>query len=145
VRNAIQSALSATNAFDGVYLWGLPESWGTAASAAAAAVIEPCSSTQDDKWDAQTGGGLVVTSLVAITLLQRMEDPQLRDEAAELLLDTAANALNGADLVPGFTMPAFTRFRQWNWQKATPPERRITATFEYQYEIEGWDAYDTTQ
>jgi len=83
-------------------------------------------------------------STVRLTLLARMEDPQLRDESAELVLDTAANALNGQGLA-GLTMPAFTRFTGWQWQPATAPERRITATFTYQYIIEGWDEYDTTE
>ena len=145
VRNAIQTALAATGAFDGVWIWGLPENYGTGASQLAAAAIEPQASQQDDKWDSQTAGGLVVTSQVRITLLYRNDDPQLRDEGAELLLDTAANALNGTDLVAGFTLPAFTRFRSWTWQTPVPPERRIVAAFEYQYEIDGWDSYDTTQ
>ena len=145
VRNAIQAALLATDAFDpnGVWLWGLPENYGSGACEARAAAIEPVSSTQDDRWDSEPAGGLVVTSQVRLTLLYRHEDPQLRDEGAELLLVTAANALNGASLA-GLTLPPFTRFTAWSWQTATPPERRIAATFTYQYISEGWDAYDET-
>lgn len=144
VRNAIQTALVATNAFDGVWLWGLPENYGSGASQFAAASIQPMSSRQEDRWDSQTAGGLVITSTVQIMLLYRENDPQLRDEACELLFDTAADALNGTDLVAGFTLPGMTRFRQWTWQEPQPPERRIVAIFEYQYEIDGWDSYDTT-
>jgi len=143
VRNAIQAALIATGAFDGVWIWGLPENFGTGASEAAAAAIEPVSSTQDDRWDSETAGGLIVTSQVRLTLLYRHEDPQLRDEGAELLLDTAANALNGQSLA-GLTLPGLTRFTTWSWQNATPPERRIAAMFSYQYIVEGWDSYDTS-
>jgi len=71
------------------------------------------------------------------------QDPQLRDEGAELLLDTAANTLNGQSLA-GLTMPALTRFSGWTWKDATPPERRIIASFSYQYIVEGWESYDTT-
>jgi hypothetical protein len=142
VRNAIQAALMATSAFDAVWIWGLPENYGSAASQMTAAAIEPQSSSQDDKWDSQTSGGLVVTSRVGITFLYRADDPQVRDEGVELLLDTAANALNGTDLIPGFTIPAWTRFRSWTWQEPQPPERRIISAFEYQYEIDGWDVYD---
>jgi hypothetical protein len=78
-----------------------------------------------------------------ITLLQRNEDPQLRDEAAELLFDTAANALNGQSLAD-LTLPQLTRFVSWKWQKPEAPERRISATFSYQYIVEGWDSYDVT-
>ena len=41
VRNAIQSALMETGAFDSVWGWGLPENYGTGASNLAAAAIEP--------------------------------------------------------------------------------------------------------
>jgi hypothetical protein len=145
VRNAIQAALAATGEFDpnAVWIWGLPENYGTGASQFAAAAIEPLSSTQADNWDSQTAGGLVVTSRVVVTLLYRCDDPEVRDEAAELLFDTAANALNGQSLA-GLTMPGLTRFESWAWQTPTPPERRIKATLSYAYIVEGWDAYDTT-
>ena len=145
VRNAIQAALVATNAFDAdsVWIWGLPEDYGTGASSFAAAAIEPESSVQEDRWDSAPDGGLIVTSRVTITLLYRHEDPQLRDEAVELLFDTAANALNGQSLAD-ITSPQLTRFLSWRWEKPTPPERRIAATFSYQYIVEGWNEYDET-
>jgi len=143
VRNAIQAALVATGAFDSVWITGLPENYGTGASQLAAAAIEPDSSSQDDRWNSQPDGGLIVTSRVRITLLYRNYDAQLRDEAAELLLDTAANALNGQSLA-GLTLPGLTRFTGWTWQPPTPPERRIAATFSYAYIVEGWDSYDVT-
>jgi hypothetical protein len=143
VRNAIQSALAETGAFDSVWIWGLPENFGTGASSLAAAAIEPVSSTQSDRWDAQPEGGLLVTSLVTITFLYRHEDPQLRDEAAELLFDTAADALNGQSLA-GFTLPGLTQFVSWRWEKPAPPERRIAAVFSYVYIVEGWNSYDLT-
>ena len=106
-------------------------------------MIEPESSTQEDRWDSQTGGGLLVTSRVTITLYARAEDPQIRDEAVELLLDITANALNGESLA-GLTLPGLTRVLQWRWEKPAPPERTIPVIFSYQYIVEGWDAYDTT-
>ncbi len=143
VRNAIHDALVATNAFDGVWIWGLPENYGTGTSLLCGAAIEPDSSKQEDLWDGGTEIGSVVTSVVRITLLYRNEDPQLRDEGAELLMDTAANALNGQGLA-GLTLPDMTRFQAWQWQKPTAPERRILATFSYQYIVEGWGAYDVS-
>jgi hypothetical protein len=143
IRNAIQSALVETAAFDAVWIWGLPEDYGTGASTLAAAAIEPRSSDQSDRWDDAPVGGLMVTSLVTITLVNRHEDPQLRDEAVELLLDTAANALNGRSLA-SLTLPGLTRFVSWSWEKPEAPERRITSTFSYAYIVEGWDDYDTT-
>ena len=143
VRNAIHDALVATGAFDAVCVWALSGDHGTAASQTASAMIEPESSMQEDRWDAATGGGLIVTSRVTITLLYRHEDPQLRDEAAELLLEITANTLNGLSLA-GLTLPQHTRIVSWRWEEPAPPERRIAATLSYQYIVEGWDAYDTT-
>ena len=145
VRNAVQTALIATNAFDpdAVWVWGLPEDYGTAASLTAAAAIVPQSSRQEDLWDAAPAGGLVITSRVGLILLYRHEDPQLRDEGAELLLDTAANALNGQSF-GGLVFPQTARIGQWDWQPVTVPERRIIAIYSYQYDVEGWDNYDTT-
>ena len=80
---------------------------------------------------------------MAITLLYRHEDPQLRDEGAELLFDTAANALNGQCLAD-LTLPDMTKFTTWKWQAPAAPERRITAIFSYQYIVEGWDGFDAT-
>ena len=40
VRNAIQTALIQTGAFDAVWLWGMPEDYGTGASNLAVAAIE---------------------------------------------------------------------------------------------------------
>jgi hypothetical protein len=150
VRNAVQAALVATNAFDlmpsgepAVWIWGLPEDYGTGSSLQAAAAIIPQSSRQEDLWDAQPAGGLVITSRIGLVLLYRNEDPQLRDEGAELLLDTTANALNGQSLA-GFTLPAHTRIVQWDWPPVTVPERRVNAVLSYQYIVEGWDEYDVT-
>jgi hypothetical protein len=141
VRNAIRAALMPTDAFDAVYVWGLPEDYGSGGSQLAVAVIEPHSSTQDDRWDAATGGGLVITSLLTLTFLARNDDPQLRDEAVELLFDTAADVLNGQNLA-GLTLPQLTRFVSWRWERPIAPERRIVTTFSYQYIVEGWDEYD---
>jgi len=143
VRNAIQSALVETGAFDAVWIWGLPEDYGTGVSSLAAAAIEPSSSEQTNRWDDAPEGGLLVTSLVTISFLYRHEDPQLRDEAVELLFDTAADALNGQSLA-AFTLPGLTRFVSWRWEKPVAPERRILSIFSYVYIVEGWDSYDVS-
>ena len=143
VRNAMQAALAATGAFDAVWLWGLPEAHGSGASRLAIATIEPVSSVQDDRWDSAATGSLVVTSQVAITLLARHEDPQTRDENAELLLDVVANALNGQSLA-GFTIPELTRLASWRWSPPSAPERRVEAIFGYQYIVDFWNSYDLT-
>jgi hypothetical protein len=144
VRNAIQTALLQTGEFDAVCMWGMPEDHGTGASNLAIAAIEPSASEQLDRWDYAPPGGMVISSRVNVILAYRHEDPQLRDEAAELLFDTAANALNGQSLA-GLTLPQLTNFTSWRWEKAEAPERRITATFLYHYIVEGWNSYDTSK
>ena len=144
IRNAIQQALLDTNMFDAVHMTGLPEDWGFGASELAAAAIEPGNETDDDKWDASPYGDLLETALVTITFAQRMDDPQLCDEAVELLFDVAANALNGSNF-GGFTVPGLTKFKSRRWEKRKHPERRITAVFTYQTIIPGWNAYGTEQ
>jgi hypothetical protein len=143
VRNAMRLALINTGAFDGVWIWGLPEDCGSGASQLAAAAIEPAYGEQFNRWDSEAGGGLVVRGTIQLTLLYRSDDPQIRDEGAELLLYTAANALNGQSLA-GLTLPGLTYITNWAWQRPTPPERRIQATLSYQYVVEGWDSYDET-
>lgn len=145
VRDAIQSALAATNAFDegAVWIWGLPEDYGSGASKLAAAAIEPESSTQDDRFDGGPSTGLVVTSRITITFLYRHDDPQIRDEACENLVEYAAVALNGQSLA-SLTMPDTTKFAGWRWLPATAPERRIVSSFVYQYIVDGWASYDET-
>jgi hypothetical protein len=150
IRLAMQTLLQATAAFDpgGVVLTGLPEALGQGTSLQALATIDPLSTTQDFQkvgmgFDDAPGGSAIVDSTVTLTLIYRHEDAELRDEGVELLLDTALNALSGQCLAT-ITMPAFTRFTGWKWDAATPPERRITATFTYSYFVDGWTNYDVT-
>ena len=143
VRNAIKTALLATGAFSDVWLSGLPESCGRAASDLTAAAIEPSATSLTTGWDAQLAGGLDYTARLTVTLLARHEDPQLRDELAEQLLSTLHNAVNGQSLA-GFTLPAKTLVQSWSWQPASPPERRIAATVSFSYLVT-WEGWDTSQ
>lgn len=144
VRIAIKEALEATDAFTGVFLSGLPEDHGYGTSTYTAAVIEPVSGKQEDRWDDTVIGDLIVTSQVSITFMARHIEPAVRDAAVEMLFDTAANALNGQALA-GLTEPFMTKFANWQYQKAKDVERRITSTFTYQYLVPGWNQYDTTE
>jgi hypothetical protein len=143
VRNAVQAALANTDAFNGVHVWGLPEDYGSGSSEQAAVWIVPQSSRQEDLWDAALIGGLVITSRIGLLLAYRHDDPQSRDEGAELLLDTAANALNGQSF-GGLIFPQTARITGWDWQPPASAERRIQATFSCQYIVDTWDGYDTT-
>jgi hypothetical protein len=143
VRNAVQSALQATGQFDLVSLTGLPEDYGFGASNLKVCVIEPVSTQEDPRWDAQTFGGMVNTSQVSLTFIARFEDAQLRDEQVEQLVDVAANAINGNQLGT-LVIPGLTRITSWQWQPPSAPERRIKATFQYAYLVPGWQALDTS-
>ena len=141
VRTAIQTLLEQTGAFDGVYLSGLPEDRGEAAADAHAVSIEPAGTTGADV-SADDDGDLIMTCRVNLVFLSRHEDPQIRDENVEQLLNVAADALSGQSL-DGATLPAKTRIVLWTWQKPTAPERRITATLEFQYLVDGWAGFNT--
>jgi hypothetical protein len=140
VRNAIKTALWATGVFDDIWLTGLPEDYGRGASQLRAAAIEPAATALATGWDAPIAGGLDFKAQCIVTLLARHEDPQLRDELAEQLLDTLHNAVNGQSLA-GFTLPVKTLVTSWLWQPPLAPERRITATVSFAYLVtwEGWD------
>ena len=142
VRNAIQNALIATGAFADVSLAGLPEGFGQGASDLTAAAIEPLSTRLASGWDAAPTGGLDYTAELAVTLLARHPDPQLRDELAEQLLDFLIDSVNGQSLA-GFTIPQHTMITCWRWLPPKPPERRINATVGFAY-IVSWDGFDTS-
>jgi hypothetical protein len=142
VRNAIKDALVATGVFSDVWLTGLPEGFGQGASELTAAAIEPLSTQIATGWDAAPSGGLDYTAELAVTLLARHPDPQLRDELAEQLLDFLINAVNGQSLAD-FTIPQQTMITSWRWLPAKAPERRINATVGFAY-IVTWDGFDTS-
>jgi hypothetical protein len=143
IRNQIRDILEQTAAFDGVYLAGLPEDRGEPSGDTRSVSIEPGETTEADLWD-DTTGDLVMTCRVSLTLLARDEDPQIRDEAAEQLLNISASAVNGQSL-GGATLAGLTRIRSWSWEKPKAPERRITAVLEYQYLVSDWTGLNTAE
>ena len=146
VRNAIQALLQAQTAYDQVGVWLFsPEDQGEGTDVGAACWIEPIGTAIRSEWDNAPEGGITMTASLRITFAFRAEEAQARDEGVELLFDTAADALNGQVLVEGFTIPAWTRFLSWSWAPPESAERRIVSMFSYQYEIEGWDSFDTTE
>jgi hypothetical protein len=144
IRINIKERLEDTDAIQGVFLSGLPENYGFGTNIQTAAVIEPVSWNEDDKWDAQPTGDLIIDSQVTITFMARDESPEVRDAAVESLLDVAANALNGRSLA-GLTLPPFTKFVSGRWEKAKDVERRVTSTFKYRYLVPGWNQFDTSE
>ncbi|MGO9598122.1 MAG: hypothetical protein ACLP7Q_09030 [Isosphaeraceae bacterium] len=142
IRNLIGDLLDQTGAFDGVYLSGLPEERGETCGDSRAVVIEPDMTTRADPTDDFDGDPLLSCQLKLI-FMARDEDPQVRDEVAELLLNVAAVALDGNTL-SGMVLPSRTKIRSWSWQKPVAPERRITAILEFQYLGDGWAGFNTS-
>ena len=141
IRNLIGDLLDQTGAFDGVYLSGLPEDRGETAGDSRAVVIEPDMTTRTDPTDDFDGDPLL-SAQVKLIFMARDEDPQVRDEVAELLLNVAAVTLDGNTL-GGMVLPSRTKIRSWSWQKPVAPERRITAILEFQYLGDGWASFNT--
>ena len=143
VRQVVHDLLDQTGAFDGVYLSGLPERRGGRAGESRSVCIEPAETTRSDPWD-DLGGDPLLTCRLNLIFLARHEDPQIRDETAELLLNVAADALGGNSLA-GAAIPSRTRIQSWTWQNPSAPERRITAVLEYQYLVDGWTGFNTAE
>ena len=81
-----------------------------------AVAIEPWETTQTEPWD-DYGGDPLLTCRLNLIFLARHEDPQIRDEMVELLLNVAADALGGNSL-GGAGIPARTQIKSESWQKA---------------------------
>jgi len=150
VRLAIASILDATNAFDGIYLRSISEVPSRRAADTRAVSIEPDSVDFSDPWGDDhsnpnsSSGALIVTGRLCLTFMVRHDDPDCRDDAAELLVNLACNALNDQSLAD-LTMPPFTRFQSLKWLPPEPPERRISATFAYRYSVDAWNSFNTTE
>jgi hypothetical protein len=121
----------------------LPEDRGEAADDAQAASIEPARTTSADA-SADDNGDLLMTCQVQLVFLARHEDPQVRDENCEQLLNVAADALSGQSLF-GATIPSKTRIIAWTWQKPAAPERRIAAVLEFRYLVDGSTGFNTDE
>ncbi len=143
IRNQVAELLEQTGAFDGVYLSGLPEDRGESAADSHAVAIEPWQTAQAQPSDDYQGDPLL-SCRVNLIILARHEDPQLRDETAELLLNVAIDALGGSSL-GGLVLPARTQVTSWAWQKPRAPERRISAVLELQYLGSGWNGLNTSE
>lgn len=142
VRRAMRDLLMQTGSFDEAHLT-MPDAFGFGASEGAAVVVEPDSTTDADLYDGGMATGSIRTARVIVTFLARNPDPELCDDACELLLMVAGNALNGQKLVDGFTIPDKSKFGGWRWLPRTPPERRIVAPFYFGYDTAGWDTDGT--
>jgi hypothetical protein len=143
VRLAVLDALVATDQFNDVWPAGLPEEVGTGAYEQAAAALDQSRGTSEQYGDADPEGGLLQRRDMTITILYRHHDPLLRDAAAERLLNVVCNTINGNNL-GGLVFAQTALVRSWSWEKATAPERRISATYHFEYMVEGWTNFDVT-
>lgn len=141
VRLAMRDLLEKTNAFDEVSLKGLPEDWGSRAGSSKISFVEPLNYTQTDLWDGGPNTGSTANNQATITIAVRDSDPQACDEKCELLLQTAIDAIQGQSLA-NLTVCDHTRFVRAQFQKRVAPERRLVATFAYEYIIDAWDGYE---
>ncbi len=143
IRDAIRTALIATDLFDDAWLTGLPEEYGQSAGETRAAAIQPVTTRRLSGWDGEPGGQVEYATTIKVTILCRDPDPQLRDERAELLLNTLIDAVDGQALVPALNVPQLTAVASWSWQEEQPPERRIVAMIQTHYLV-AWGGFDTS-
>ena len=121
IRNLVGDLLDQTGSLDGVYLSGLPEDRGESSEDTQAVAIEPWETTQTEPWN-DYGGDPLLTYRLNLSFLARHEDPQIRDEMVELLLNAAAL---GGNSLGSAAVPARTQIKSWPWEKPKAPERRI--------------------
>lgn len=145
IRNAIRQRLIDTNEYDGVFLGAMPDYQGEAASLGAAVFIEPGDTSENSLSDDAPAGMIEYACRIKFTFVARDQTPEIRDALCENLFATASNALNGQVLVEALIVPTKTRFTNWRWIDPTAPERRIAATFQADYLIDGWDELDTEE
>lgn len=144
IRQAVVDLLTATGEFDEVSL-GDSDPRGKSASNFKLATVDPASTRANDQWDAAPFGGSLLDCRIMLGISVRANDPKLRDDEAERLLNVVRNALNGAALVDGYTMPDFTKVKNWSWKTASADQRDLTATLDVRYLEEGWDAADVAE
>ena len=140
VLDALEAALKATGQFDAIYRCSISEVSGKPAGNLRAACIEPNTESETDPNDGDDGPTEVVSAQVAITVIARHADPRTRDRIAGRLRNVARNALAGKSHC-GLTMPDFTRFSAWQWQKPTPPTRMVRGTFGYKYQVDSYASF----
>lgn len=134
IRNAMRDLIEATREFDWTTCGGLPEDQAYPGGALKAASIEPLNYIDDDLCEDELGPVLIRTGTAKVTFLAIDEDSTACIEAAERLMNIAANLWNGVSLAT-LTYPDKTRFTTARWLKPEGNERRVEATFTYQYEV----------
>lgn len=139
---AMAATLLGSGFFDDVYTTGLPKLDDQSAEDLRAVAIMPMSGTESDQYDAPTAGYQCEDAQVKFVFVVRAKDEAVRDRTVSLLFNYARNALNGQSIA-GLTLPQWTKFTSHKWEDPAPPERKITATFQYRYLVQGWTSFAT--
>lgn len=146
VLEGVRDLLAATNEFDGVGLSELPETQGVGAGVIKLAIVSPLDWEEIDETDDEADVQDTIRVRFTLTLLVRIDDAALRDNETDRLLCVCKNALDGRPLVmrggESATIPGWTKLRRGRWEKAVPPERRMTVLGESTYWIDGDDGHD---
>lgn len=134
IRNAIRDALLATGAFDEVVLARQEDDYTTVGIESRKLIIEPFDQGMMYQSDYAAIENLMVDSRLKLSFLSRADDPQIRDERLEAMVNVAYNTMIGVCWL-GLTFPAFTQFVQHaKWLPPKHPVRRADAIYSYRYE-----------
>lgn len=145
---AIRDALEATGAFDAVALGAEPEAQGLAASVGKLAVVAPMDWEEVDDADGIDAVDAVddarntVRLRFRLTIVVREGDVEARGSELDRLVGVAKNAIDGRALIPGGTIPGWTKLRRGTWQDPRSPEWRQVIVGETAYLVDGDDMHN---
>ena len=138
----IADALRATGEFDEVRTAGLPEVQGSGSDEARLASLEIVSWDESDQFTDTDVNPLNRTVRFRLTILVRMEDPDMRDDECDRLYCASANAFVG-HVFGGVTYSYYSRLNRGNWLPANPPERRMAVLGQFTYGITDFGTRNT--
>ncbi|HEY1117567.1 MAG TPA: hypothetical protein VGE43_07670 [Acidimicrobiales bacterium] len=144
VRMAAVALLEDTGAFDDVYPYSMPEERGRKAGDRCVAVVEPAPGRASTIGDDLSTGEAICTMRFVVTVIARHEDAQVRDRKANRMIGVVQNALNGRSIA-SLTLAQSTRVLSWDWQRETPPERRVRLTVQADYLAPAWVGFNTDE
>lgn len=141
ILKAIGTLLTATGAFDEVRTSGLPADRGLPSSDGKLVVLDLDQWQDRDRSDDPdaTPQDRDVTFLCYVCV--RMEDPDMRDDELDRLVQTATNAINGQSVL-GVTLPEWTRLLAGKWMPPTAPERRVICRGSFRYLLDDFDSHN---
>ena len=139
----IRDALMASKEFDAVTTSGLPEMDGQSAGIARLGSLELQSSKEVVLFSDPYNVTVERTVHFLLTVSDRDNDPDARDDEADRLVAVAANAINGNDF-GGVTIVDRTFLSAGTHLPPMGVERRIKAAGQFVYLIPSWNTRNTT-